>query len=264
MEGLLAYMDEDEDGVIAVSSFMRLLSRERMFQRLSEDDVEDILKPMLRGDNDRDRDRDREGRASGINVVALLRMLDGKEEDRDTSTALALHNDDNDDDDAAEKGALAAAVEYDFSPDPETRSLEKKLRSLGRALCKKGVDVEGMFRAMDVRQTGMVRRTDFVEIMSKIGLSILEKGKAMDDAQAIMDGTDSGGGDARRMQIMQIKRLKGMDGGYAHNATRAARNLLMSAGESEHKTKGDFKVRTAPSSTYYLSRATPPTHLNYL
>jgi Ca2+-binding EF-hand superfamily protein len=237
VEGLLAYMDEDEDGVIAVSSFMRLLSRERMFQKISEEDVEDILKPMLRGDKDSD------GRASGINVVALLRMLDGKEEDRDTSTALALHDDD-DDDDAAEKGALATAVEYDFSPDPETRSLEKKLRSLGRALCKKGVDIEGMFRSMDLRQTGMVRRTDFVEIMSKIGLSILEKGKAMDDAQALMDGTDGGGGDARRMQIMQMKRLKGMDGGYAHNATRAARNLLMSAGESEYKTKGDFKVRT--------------------
>jgi hypothetical protein len=156
-------------------------------------------------------------------------------------------------------------VEYDFSSDPETRSLEKKLRGLGRALCKKGMDVEGMFRAVDLRQTGIVRRTDFVEIMSKIGLSILEKGKTMDEAQAQVDGMDSAGdhSEARKNQILQIKRLKGADGGYARTATRAARSMLMNTGSGEykHKDRGDFKVYiNTPSFPHYHSHSHSHSH----
>ena len=244
MDGLLAYLDEDEDGLIALSSFMRLLAREKAYDGISESEVESILLPMI--------GRSGSGRVEGIRVVALLRFLDSADDDKDvekSNTEGKSNSDDEEEEVKAEERnearALTQALEYDFSLDPETRSLEKKLRGLGRALCKKGMDVEGMFRAVDLRQTGVVRRTDFVEIMSKIGLSILEKGKAMDEAQAQVDGMDSAGdhSESRKNQVLQIKRLKGTDGGYARTATRAARSLLMNAGSGEYKdsNKGDFK-----------------------
>ena len=139
-------------------------------------------------------------------------------------------------------------MEFEFSVDPETRSLEKKLRNLGRTLCKKGMDVEGMFLAVDVRQTGMIRRVEFVEIMSELGLSILEKGKVLDDASRQLEIQESSSGSGpvssedRRVQLMQMKRLKGTEGGYAQNANRAARTLLMGGGADKGQGQGNFKV----------------------
>lgn len=254
VDGLLAYLDEDEDGLIALSSFMRLLAREKAYIGISESDVESILQPMIGSSGS--------GRVEGIRVVALLRFMDSKDDNQDEEKSNSegkSNSDDEEDEEKAEERnearALTQVVEYDFSSDPETRSLEKKLRGLGKALCKKGMDVEGMFRAVDLRQTGIVRRTDFVEIMSKIGLSILEKGKAMDEAQAQVDGMDSAGdhSEARKNQILQIKRLKGADGGYARTATRAARSIMMNTGSGEYKDKdrGDFKVyKNTPSFSY--------------
>jgi Ca2+-binding EF-hand superfamily protein len=264
VDGLLAYLDEDEDGLIALSSFMRLLAREKAYIGISESDVESILQPMIGSSGS--------GRVEGIRVVALLRFMDSKDDNKDeekSSSEGKSNSDDEEDEEKAEERnearALTQVVEYDFSSDPETRSLEKKLRGLGRALCKKGMDVEGMFRAVDLRQTGIVRRTDFVEIMSKIGLSILEKGKTMDEAQAQVDGMDSAGdhSEARKNQILQIKRLKGADGGYARTATRAARSMLMNTGSGEykHKDRGDFKVYiNTPSFPHYHSHSHSHSH----
>ena len=269
VDGLLAYLDEDEDGLIALSSFMRLLAREKAYDGISESDVESILLPMIGSSGS--------GRVEGIRVVALLRFLDSEEDNKDNNkeeeksgSEGKSHSDDEEDEEKAEERnearALTQAIEYDFSLDPETRSLEKKLRGLGRALCKKGMDVEGMFRAVDLRQTGVVRRTDFVEIMSKIGLSILEKGRAMDEAQAQVDDMDSAGdhSEARKNQILQMKRLKGTDGGYARTATRAARSLLMNTGSGEYKdsTRGDFKVQQHTHSihTTYKPHSTHEMH----
>ena len=220
VEGLLAFLDEDGDGIISLKSLMRVFDRERVFDHIDEDKVEGILESMMRG-GDR-------GSGGGVSVVALIQYLQNKDNDDDQSYRSNNKNrrdgegkdndsDDDNDNDNNNKNSKngknnkddelqMVPVEYDFSPDPETRSLEKKLRGLGRALCKKGVDVEGLFRALDLRQTGMVRRTEFVEILSKIGLSILEKGKALEEAERMI-GQESGSGagpgsESRRLQVL--------------------------------------------------------------
>jgi Ca2+-binding EF-hand superfamily protein len=228
IEGLLASLDDDEDGLISSSSLMRYLAQEQMFQYVSEEDIKDLLSPLMIGRGD-------------INVVALLQMYDDNGKSA-VATSSSRHAEKEDDDEEDDRKILV--VEYDFSVDPETRSLEKKLRALGRSLCKKGMDIEAMFRAMDVRHTGVIRRTEFIEILSKMGLSILEKGKAMDEATSLEAGQGSRSEEARRLQTQQIRRLKGGDGGYSQNATRAARKLLMNTGSEEYKESGDFKVRS--------------------
>ena len=255
MESFLAYLDDDEDGIIQISTLLRIFKRENMYDFISENDVEDIL--LFMGKND------------GVSVVVLLNMLENKNDNNSNNSNKSKKygeesknndndDDDNDDDSDKENGKKMqiTTVEYDFSSDPETRLLEKKLRALGRTLCKKGIDIEGMFRTYDLRQTGMVRRTEFVEIMSKIGLSILEQGKALDDAGKQISSLESSSGsgpsssDDRRLQLMQVRRLKGTDNGYVKNATTAARNLIMNGGEmrmnqgrGQGQGQGDFKVR---------------------
>jgi hypothetical protein len=41
---------------------------------------------------------------------------------------------------------------------------------------------KGLFRNYDQRNTGMIRRTEFIEILSRMGLYILEKGKVFETA----------------------------------------------------------------------------------
>lgn len=229
IEGLLASLDDDEDGLISSSSLMRYLAQEQMYQYVSEEDIKDLLSPLMIGRGD-------------INVVALLQMYDDNGKSAVATSRSRHANVLEDDEDEIDRKILV--VEYDFSVDPETRSLEKKLRALGRSLCKKGMDIEAMFRAMDVRHTGVIRRTEFIEILSKMGLSILEKGKAVDEAISLEAGQGSRSEEARRLQTQQIRRLKGGDGGFSQNATRAARKLLMNTGSEEYKESGDFKVRT--------------------
>jgi len=209
IEGLLAYLDDDEDGLIAYSAFLRILKREDIFtnKALTESDLETMIDPMTRDGN--------------ISVVSLLKFVNGEDEDDKLE-----ERQDKDDD-------LQKAVEYEFSRDPEIHALEKKMRGLGRTLAKKGVNVEGLFRTYDALDTGMIRRTEFIEVLSKMGLYILEQGRVLDEASK---GTE---GEMRRQQVHQVQMLKGARGGYAENAPRAARRLVMAA-EGGAK-EGDFK-----------------------
>jgi hypothetical protein len=67
--------------------------------------------------------------------------------------------------------------DYEFSKNIETKRLEKKIRTFGRILSKKGtIDIELLFKNYDPKQTGFIQRSDFIEVLSKIGMYILEKG----------------------------------------------------------------------------------------
>ena len=229
IEGLMGFLDDDEDGVITKTQFLSMLRREKVFDHISEEQVEGIIAPAaLKGAKD----------TKGLSAVTLLRIAQGQDVGDPPSASPAL--DDEDDDECKGSAAGSVAVDYDFSVEPETRALEKRLRGLGRTLSKKGLDVEGLFRLYDVRGAGAVRRTEFLEVLSKMGLSILEKGKVMDEAKAAAE--DKGAGDARRLQMRQMKRLKGVDASYSNNASKIARKLLMSNGAAdEYKYSGDFK-----------------------
>ena len=231
VDGFIASLDDDEDGLISKVTFMRVLGRRKVFEHISEEEVSSIIAPTLKGPS-------RDG--GEMSVVVLYRIIQGTDGGEGGAGPNARYEGDNDDGDDEAKGAVAGtAVDYDFSVEPETRALEKRLRGLGRTLAKKGLDVEGIFRTYDARGAGAIRRTEFLEVLSKMGLSLLEKGRVMDEAKAAMD--DRGAGDARRLQMRQVMKLKGVAESYANNASKLARKLLMSGGDEEYKQSGDFK-----------------------
>jgi len=207
VDALLAHMDDDEDGLIQYAALMRMLKREAVFSSkvLTEEAVDNMLRPMTKNGN--------------ISVPALLRFVDGND-------SLVHYVEKTDDDD------IIAVADYDFSTDVEVNALEKKMRGLGRILAKKGCNVEELFRCCDSADSGMIRRTDFIEVLSKMGLYILEQGRVLNEA---------GSNEAdpmRRQQVQQIHRLKGNNGSYSQNAPRAARRLVMSGADAK---EGDFK-----------------------
>lgn len=204
IKGFLAFLDDDEDGLIEKSALTRQFKREGVYEKISENDADKIIDSVSSGGK--------------INLINLMKLLEGNDASIESSKI----------DDDFEGIPL---VEYDFSSDPETRALEKKMRNLGRTLAKKGMDVEGLFKTHDLRDTGMIRRSEFIECMSTMGLYILEQGKVLDDAVNADD-------DVRKLQIQQINKIKGVTSGslsYAQNASRSARKLILN-----DNSQGDF------------------------
>lgn len=210
---LLARLDRNEEGLISQSTFMNLLNREGVFDKLSKIDVEKILA------------RHERGRDGQLSVVSLLRFVENRE-DYALPNPKSLNED-----------PFVVENDYVFSNDLEVRSLEKKLRSQGRKLAEKGVDVESCFQQFDTRNTGMIRKHEFIEVLSKIGLYILEQGKVLEEAN---EGNEMD--KIRQRQLAQLNRLRnhgeGGGNGYLVNASRAARKLVMNSGDAN----SDFTV----------------------
>lgn len=210
LRGLLAYLDDDEDGLIKVSALMSLLRRESVFSTISERQVEDLLTPFIIPKEQ-------------LQLVPFLRFLEGHQReprliyadlDEDNSALHKIHEQD-----------------YHFSRDPEILAVEKKLRAFGRVLARKGVDVENEFKAFDVAGNGCIPRTDFVKVLSKLGMYLLEEGKVLKEGISPVD-------DLRRKQVTQIRQVKGLEGTYVRNVPNLARKMFM----NEDLSSGDFKV----------------------
>lgn len=98
---------------------------------------------------------------------------------------------------------------------------------------------------LDPTNSGQVRRTEFIEILGKLGLYLLEEGKMLEQAK-----TMGGEQDLRARQMQIISRLRGSAGGggggglYLQNAPRIARKMLLQAGNDSlnPNAAGDFKV----------------------
>jgi Ca2+-binding EF-hand superfamily protein len=211
VSGLLAYLDDDEDGLIALTTFKALLRREDVFEAIPEDQVVDLLAPMMQDHKN-------------LRAAALLRFVEGSKMKAQRGAGEGKE---------ADEDTIVLPKEYVFSTDPERRAVEKKVQGFGRVLAKKGVDVESMFRKYDPKSTGAVRRTELLEVLSKLGMYLLEQGRVLDEAAA-------GGNDIQRMQMHQVNRLKGKGGDYLQNAPRMARRMLMNGGD--RAPEGDFKV----------------------
>ena len=211
LEGLLAYLDDDEDGLIPTATLTRLLRREGVFESIDESEIRKLLTQFQKGGDDH------------LSVVVLLRFLEG----RDSASQIPLVPDEEED-------LKMLADDYTFSNDLEIRALEKKIRQVGRTLARKGVDIESLFKQFDVRESGMIRRTEFIEALTRIGLYVLEKGKVL-EASADEDGSS---GSVKRLQMAQISRLKGHN--VSDSKHRNARRSVMNAGE---EMKTDFVVR---------------------
>jgi len=102
-------------------------------------------------------------------------------------------------------------VEFEFSSDPETAALERKVRRAAHAFQRSSrhraeVDVEMLFRRYDTAGRGSVLRFEFVNVLMQLGLALLD-----------VPGSSSGGRlgqpenpeDERRRRLAQLARVKG-------------------------------------------------------
>jgi Ca2+-binding EF-hand superfamily protein len=209
--GVFARLDKDEDGLVEVSVLLRVLSKNRAFDTLSETRSESLLHQFI-------------VQRKFISLDAFMSFVGERPSTAKITTqkhSRVEFKEDADDGD----GEGTRMRDYDFSANPETKALEKKVRGFGKVLAKKGVDVEAMFRDFDIKQSGVVRRSELVEVLSRLGMHILEQGRVFDHALFPSD-------DLRRSQVRQINRLKGSGGDYLQNAPRLARRALLAHGSS--------------------------------
>eukprot|EP00611_Tribonema_gayanum_P032179 TRINITY_DN9484_c0_g2_i2.p1 TRINITY_DN9484_c0_g2~~TRINITY_DN9484_c0_g2_i2.p1 ORF type:complete len:1104 (-),score=383.63 TRINITY_DN9484_c0_g2_i2:2312-5308(-) len=102
---------------------------------------------------------------------------------------------------------LPAEVGYDFSADPDTRDVERKVRRMAGRQLRRGLDIERAFSQYDTDASGTIVRADFVQAMMELGLSLVDTAgaRSCDDAGS--------GGDAlasmRRRQMAQLAKAKG-------------------------------------------------------
>lgn len=225
LAGLVAFWDDDEDGLISFNRLMKFFRREDLFDRyLTESQVDDLLTPLVRKDGK-------------IRADQLLRFIENGGSNKDfigePIEDFGPYESDEDSPVETEK-----RDDYEFSADPEIRAIEKKLRDLGNKLSKKGVDIENLFKNYDPRHTGIIRRTEFLEILSSMGMYILERGKTMQDGKkSIYDPEED---QLRNSQQRQIAKLRQRNGGYGEQSGKAAKKYV---GNSQT----DFKVRRSSS-----------------
>jgi Ca2+-binding EF-hand superfamily protein len=229
LAGFIAFMDDDEDGLISFNRLMKYLRREELFDRyLSEAQVDDLLTPLVRKDGQ-------------IRADQLLKFIENGGTNRDFLSEpiedYAPYQS-GDEDDEVDEGRGKREDDYEYSADPEIRAIEKKLRDIGNKLAKKGMDIEHLFKSYDPRHTGIIRRTEFLEILSSMGMYILERGKSLsgggggEGKRSIYDQED----DTRLSQQRQVAKLKQRAGGsYGETSGQAAKKYV-------GKSQSDFKV----------------------
>jgi Ca2+-binding EF-hand superfamily protein len=208
--GVFARLDKDEDGLVETSVLLKVLSKNGAFDTLSATRCEDLLHQFI-------------VQRQFVSLEAFMSFVGdrpsvGKLMTQKERSRVMFQEEATDEKDALKR-------DYDFSANPETKALEKKVRGFGQILAKKGVDVEAMFRDFDTKLLGMVRRSELVEVLSRLGMHILEQGRIFD--HALFPGDD-----LRRDQVRQINRLKGSGGDYIKNAPRLARRALLADGSN--------------------------------
>lgn len=220
----LANLDQDQDGLVELRDLKRAFSKEGMFKNLSEERVEDILEPFR-------------VQRKFIALDELMNFVEGRYNPKTNLRQKERSSDllGESKEDRGEGRDDPVVREYTFSTNPEIKSLEKKIRGFGKILSKKAVDVEEMFRSLDNRSTGMVTRSQLIEVLCRLGMYVLEQGRTFDHALVPAN-------DTARSQIHQINRLKGTGGDYLHNAPRMARRLLMNGGGSGVGAPNEFSV----------------------
>lgn len=263
VRSLLAYLDDDEDGLIVKRRLMILLRREGVFDSVPERDIDLMLKPFERTraaaydrrDSDRSGGYDSKsgggigggigggGDASGFDpderfyeVVPLLNFIEHKKYQPRTLA-------DIDEEDEALTREMIQEKDYIFSKDPEVCAVERKLRHFGRILAKNGVDVEQEFQLYDPDHTGMVLRTEFIKVLGKIGMFLLEEGKILRD-QSYQERNQHNRDPMeviRQRQIQQIKQLKGAQGMFVQQAPNLARKLSTMNSRSGGPSSSEFK-----------------------
>ena len=134
---------------------------------------------------------------------------------------------------------------YSFSAVAEIESVERKIRQVARLAAANGVDVEKLFLKFDKFQTGNIRTTEFMEILTILGMYILENSKVTDSI-----GNDSNDNDdVKKSQLSQISNLRK---NYASNAVSSAKKLVSEQGANQLR-RSDFKVFCFYMRPFYIS-----------
>lgn len=103
-----------------------------------------------------------------------------------------------------------AMVEYEFSHDPQTAAVERKLRRVAQTFQVRAErtgqsDIEYLFRQYDGRGMGSVLRSEFVNVLMQLGLSLLDVPGGSTD---LAENSEQ----ERRRRMGQLARLKGSVG----------------------------------------------------
>lgn len=200
VEGLLADMDPDSTGLISLRHILSIMNSEGAFTdgrgNCSKDLAEKILSSMcLKGDS-----------SDMVKIPTLLRFMENKDD---------LYSQRENADDSE-----LVAMDYEFHRDPVIHDLERKLRRVGRSLAKQGIDVEGMFSRLDRTNTGTVQRTEFVSLLSEMGMHMIGEGFDQYNQKAPFDTSKDP--QEYNQQLSQIKRIRGPGNIYAEAAPRFA------------------------------------------
>ena len=183
-------LDEDDSGALSVNELLSGLSKLGIFDSLDKRDVQDLVK--------RDLDSDRNGNVSIKEFLAFCRNSKAPS----SSTKMEKGGDDEDLD--------LVAQTYEFSSDPDVRAIEKKLRRAAREVAARGGDVRLLASQYDRDNSGSIVRSDFVQFLMQLGLSLVDAGGVPKDSRR------EAGDALRERQLRQLARVRGV---------RAAREL---------------------------------------
>jgi len=180
--------DADGSGSISVGELLRALRKLGVFKDVDPAAVESLVHRELDADG------------SGIIQVGefLTFARGGGSEHGQAVVPKLAAKDDSDDDD------ILVSAEYDFSLDADTRCIEKKLRRAARELAARGGDVRLLFEQYDFEKSGSVIRSEFVQVLMQLGLSLV------DDPCRGPDNSGERQGDAvRQRQMQQLALVRG-------------------------------------------------------
>ena len=168
---------------MSVRELLRGLNKVGAFRALDEDDVEALIRREFDSDRNGTVELDeflkfcRGGAAGG---GARRSGRGGEEADLDV-----------------------VSQTYEFSLDPDVRAMEKKLRRAARELAARGGDARMLLTQYDVESTGTVVRSDFVQVLMQLGLSLVDAGGP--PGEDLREPGDA----LRERQMRQLARVRG-------------------------------------------------------
>ena len=190
---------------------------------------------------------------SEVDVVAFFEWLcngarageeEGKEEDDDDEEVGKGGNDKENDGEEED-----SEIQYTFSSDPEIRDVEKKIRRASRRVVAGGggVDLTDLFSRYDTGGSGTIVRSDFIQILMEIGLSLLDSSgggsgevdhvrKRQMATLASYKGNSGKRASKLRSKRPQLFNQRAEDRSDAFNDEREALNLIKWYREGQKKT----------------------------
>jgi Ca2+-binding EF-hand superfamily protein len=225
IRNVFANLDYDGDGLILFHSFVKFLKSEDFFDMFTLEQVEVVLDSFFTKDKER------------LYVIPLIQWLTGETNGPNAKERKIMIQ--NELDNRDEGKSNEDFPHYNFSTNPEVKSVERKLRSFGQTLSSKGVDVESKFQFYDIQKSGSISRSDFLKVLSELGIYLLEEGKVLSQP-GVFESNINDENFIKNLQKKQISLLKGGAGNdYISNAPKLARKLFNQ--DISNKNNSEFK-----------------------